>query len=206
MKHFPHIKELHWLDSESANYNFETDCFQEDLTYCEKFNDGRRKEFLTGRSLVYQLMEKFKKSKEHIQIGSKKEPVFTLPFVASISHSKGFVIACANNQSIPIGIDTEHVNRVTENLYSKLFSSNEIELMASSDLSADVLFSAKEAFYKMQYPISQSYLDFLDVELIWEKDYLTPKYIKQDVLKVENTKIYFEFFDNKVLSLAIAKA
>lgn len=205
MKHFQHINELHWLDTESASYNIETDCFQEDLIHCEKFGNERKKEFLTGRALVYQLMQECSQPKKHIKIGSKREPLFNSPFIASISHTKGYVIACANNQDIPIGIDAEHINRVTENLYPKLFSNNEIELITSLNLNADILFSAKEAFYKMQYPISKSYLDFLDIELIWENDYFLVKYIKQDVHKVKNTKIYFELFDGKVLSLSILK-
>ena len=141
---------------------------------------------------------------ERILMGDIKEPIFPKGFKASISHSKGFIIVCATTENMEIGIDVENLNRIGENLFPKLFNSKEIDLVREQGLKPETLFSAKEAFYKMQYPSTQTYLDFLDVELfLIDSTSFGIKYLKDDVLKLNNVKIHFMEFDNKVLSLSI---
>lgn len=202
MKYFKHIKSLHWMDSTHLNTGWENLCYDEDIQQSEKYKSKRKEEFLKGRALVYSLMDKLDAPKNRIKTGDRKEPLFKKPFIASISHTKGFVIACANNQSIPIGIDIELKDRITKKLYKKLFNQNEIELLDKGFLPEE-LFSAKEAFYKMQYPITNTYVDFLDVELKWKGDYFEVIYIKDSLPKVKFTKIYLENLDKKILTLSI---
>lgn len=204
MNYFPHIKEVLFLDSIHLKQDFKDFCFPEDFEYSDDFSESRKEEFLTGRTLVYALMNKLNLEKERINIGDRNEPIFPSGINASISHSKGFIIACATNLNYEIGIDIEHKNRIKPDLYHKLFNSNETQLMKAHSLAPETLFSAKEAFYKMQYPTTKTYLDFLDVELsLISKNEFAIKYLNQEVVKLQEIKIYFEDLRDKVLSFAI---
>ena len=67
-----------------------------------------------------------------------------------------------------IGIDAEVAASVTEKLWPRLFLGPEIEWLHSLTMTqrlsaAALLFSAKEAFYKCQYPLVRQSLGFHDV-------------------------------------------
>ena len=92
----------------------------------------------------------------------------------SISHTDGLCVAVAARTSDlagrRIGIDVERCGRVRPELYTRLFTRREIgllERLSTTDRSrqAAIGFSAKEAFYKAQYPLTGAWVGFTDVEL-----------------------------------------
>jgi 4'-phosphopantetheinyl transferase EntD len=69
-----------------------------------------------------------------------------------------------------VGIDIETIGRVDSKLWPTLFTDSEINYFTSvepalRDAETTVFFSAKEAFYKCQYPMTQQWVGFHDVEL-----------------------------------------
>ena len=74
-----------------------------------------------------------------------------------------------NENITSIGIDIEFKDRVTRNLWRHLFSHKEEEYInsCSSPLeTAAIFFSAKEAFYKMQFPVTGKVIEFKDAEIV----------------------------------------
>lgn len=91
--------------------------------------------------------------------------------IGSISHTATYcvaVLALADAPDSGIGIDAEQVGRVTANLHRTVFTADErgwLDQLPNEDRSdaATTLFSAKEAFYKAQHPITHSWVGFKDV-------------------------------------------
>lgn len=160
-----------------------------DFDFCKNFHESRREEYLVSRALLQKILKQIGVLHPFIEKGTNREPKWPKKVCGSISHSKGCVLVGISQKYKSIGIDIEHKNRVKENLYRKLFSKKEIEIINKNGVVyADILFSAKEAFYKMQYPLTKQYLDFLDIELDFYNDQLHVSYIAKDIIKLETIK------------------
>jgi 4'-phosphopantetheinyl transferase EntD len=92
--------------------------------------------------------------------------------VGSISHTKGYCGAVAANQSAfpSVGLDIEIVGRVTSDLFPLVLTTREATFLSAMNAperarAATIIFSAKEAFYKCQYPVTKRWLDFHDASL-----------------------------------------
>jgi 4'-phosphopantetheinyl transferase EntD len=69
-----------------------------------------------------------------------------------------------------VGIDIETIGRVEPKLWPTLFTEREAGYFRSLPpervaLETTLFFSAKESFYKCQYPLTQSWVGFQDVEV-----------------------------------------
>lgn len=105
-----------------------------------------------------------------------RSPVWPAGFVGSISHSNHWVWAAAGQRKRyrSIGIDTEVLVEPAraEELKQSIGRLDEFatltRLLGSESDAVTVLFSVKEAFYKMWFPLTKSIWEFLDVELVDE--------------------------------------
>ena len=69
-----------------------------------------------------------------------------------------------------IGVDVETIGRVEQKLWPTLFTEKAANYFSSLApntvaLETTLFFSAKEAFYKFQYPLTQKWVGFQDVEV-----------------------------------------
>ena len=75
-----------------------------------------------------------------------------------------------------MGIDIETIGRVEPKLWPTLFTEREAgyfrSLPPSEWRSTTLFFSAKESFYKCQYPLTQSWVGFQDVEVARTDEHL----------------------------------
>lgn len=134
----------------------------------------RINEFSTGRYGTRQLLKSYGINNFPIKRDLNGMPIFPRGIIGSISHSdkKCFVAMSTDNKYKSIGIDIEEYSKLNLNLCRYFLHENEIELVnrqigVFQQIMAAALFSLKEAFYKMQYSISKSYLDFLDAQVIF---------------------------------------
>jgi 4'-phosphopantetheinyl transferase EntD len=106
--------------------------------------------------------------------GPKRRPIWPDGIDGSITHTDGLAIAVVARSGAlagrSLGIDTEHRGRVKPELFKRLFTGVEIaelETLAVADqqLSATIGFCSKEAIYKAQFSITESWVSFTDVEL-----------------------------------------
>ena len=104
-------------------------------------------------------------------------PLLPEDITASLSHSKKIsgAIAGHKNKYLSLGVDIETCGRVKRDMWYLLFTEKEQQFLNEQDdeqaqFLATVFFSLKEAFYKMQYPLTGIFLDFPEVEVVVNDD------------------------------------
>ncbi|MDR3414696.1 MAG: 4'-phosphopantetheinyl transferase superfamily protein [Nevskia sp.] len=104
--------------------------------------------------------------------GEDRRPLWPQGVVGSITHTRGFggAVAARRERYRSIGVDAERIGRVGRHLWPKICTGAEcawLDLLPPDrqDQAGAVIFSAKEAFYKCQYGVTESWVGFHDVEL-----------------------------------------
>lgn len=133
-------------------------------------SDRRIAEFAAGRACAHAGLEALGFDAVGVGKGDDRSPQWPADIEGSIAHTDGKAMAVVARRSdlgsAGIGIDVEQRGRVRPELYRKLFTDDEIELLttaADEGLEATIRFSAKEAFYKAQYPLTGGWVSFTDV-------------------------------------------
>lgn len=150
----------------------------EEAAHIAKAVDGRRAEFTAGRVLARRAIATLGGGDYPIPPGSRNMPVWPPGFVGSISHTHGYVAAAAARAAdiLSVGIDVEDVRRFRPELEEKIASPDEIAANFaghppdSRQMALAIMFSAKEAFYKCQYPITEQFLGFHDADVVIDRD------------------------------------
>jgi 4'-phosphopantetheinyl transferase EntD len=134
------------------------------------YSPKRLTDFSTGRYCATKALEQMGIKDAIIPIGEEREPIWPDGIVGSISHCDSLTgaIVAKKSDHISLGLDIEEIGRVTPDLWDLVFTENEKNyLLGLSEkemlIKSTAIFSAKEAFYKFQYPITKTFLDFLDV-------------------------------------------
>ncbi len=172
----------------------------------------RQREFSTGRKLARLAMGYLDLPRDIIGRDSQRRPIWPEGMVGSITHAGDIVIAgIARSSSVTgFGIDLEEVDRVSENLYDKLLTENEIETSKQADERLPALiFSAKEAGYKATNPIVGKFIGFheAEVDVDWARRQFAIRYVGQHEPNriMERGLGYFTFFERYVFSLFIIR-
>jgi len=146
--------------------------YQEDWRFLAGARSRRIQQFAAGRLCARRALAELGLPSCALTVNPDRTPCWPEEVVGSITHTTGYCAAAVAPRSEfhAIGIDAEREAAVTLDL-SSLFCT-QAELAALERLSPAaaarrlaVLFSAKEAFYKCQYPLCGEWLDFADVEL-----------------------------------------
>lgn len=135
----------------------------------------RRREFSTARYAIRQIIDNWGIPAHPVPTGQDGQPIWTKPVHGSISHTRDLCwVALTHDPHIrSIGIDIERRERMHPGLWDRITTPAEQSRLRSgqlpSDISSDdvhsIIFSAKEAFFKCQYPLTSRWLGFKDVEL-----------------------------------------
>jgi len=102
--------------------------------------------------------------------GEDRAPIWPTGVVGSISHTDRWCAAAVarTEQVRSIGIDLEPATPLKESLWRRVCTPKErdwLHELSSPGLTGKILFSAKEAVYKCQYPITSKFLGFHAVEV-----------------------------------------
>ena len=132
----------------------------------------RRAEFGTARVCARRALVALGADPIPLVPGADRAPTWPSGVVGSISHTDGYCVA-AVTRSPParsIGLDVETLRVLDPSLAEIVLTPRERAWLrdrpASSRSELGLLcFSAKEAFYKCQYRVTGTFLDFLDVEI-----------------------------------------
>ena len=169
--------------------------FPEEDEYVCKCVMKRRREFTAGRSAARLAMKKLGITPSVIPRGSHNEPLWPKALAGSISHADDIcicVLALKKHYSA-IGVDIENPARMQASFFSLIFS--ETEIMQLVDYENEILpfhataaFSAKEAFFKFQYPLTRQWLNFKDSKVSIHGDKiditLSPKALTKGLLPI----------------------
>jgi len=135
--------------------------------------DKRKAEYGTARMLARRALKRLGAEAAPIVNDEERCPQWPEGTIGSITHTKGYcgvVVARRGEAAESIGVDVEVDEAVKVALYDKICNEAELAWVASlpeADQGRMVraVFSAKESFYKAQYPITRQYLGFHHVEL-----------------------------------------
>jgi 4'-phosphopantetheinyl transferase EntD len=129
-------------------------------------------EYTAGRLCARRIFQEFGLADIAIRAGTSREPLWPDSLVGSITHTTGFcaaVIAYKSNLA-GVGLDSEVAGSVKPQLFPSICTSAEIDWirtlpLAQQSNAATLLFSAKEAFYKCQFPLVREQLGFHDATI-----------------------------------------
>ena len=138
---------------------------------------GRAIEFRAGRWLAREALAGVGAPPGRILRGESRRPAWPTGYTGSISHTGLAVIAVAAKCSTyrSVGIDLELRGSLDEALIDQVFTAQEIEVLdtlpgAMRPDFPTLVFSAKEAAYKCQHPITERLVDFQDCETTFDLD------------------------------------
>jgi 4'-phosphopantetheinyl transferase EntD len=139
--------------------------FPEELACLEKSVEKRRAEFGTARVIARRALSRLGVAPLPLVPKPDRSPSWPRGVVGSITHTQGYcAVAVAHDSAfISLGVDAEQDKVLKEELIEMICTPAERVQLGATD--AVVYFAAKEAFYKCQYPLTQRYLGFQDVEL-----------------------------------------
>jgi 4'-phosphopantetheinyl transferase EntD len=131
--------------------------------------DARRAEFEAGRTLAARLLRALGHGPTLIGVGRRGAPEWPAGIVGSIAHARGMCVAAVADAArfAGMGIDVEPDEPIEPELYPAIFSASE---MAEPDAPpARLVFSAKEAVFKAQFPLTGAELEFEQVSIRWDR-------------------------------------
>ncbi|HEU5076027.1 MAG TPA: 4'-phosphopantetheinyl transferase superfamily protein [Polyangiaceae bacterium] len=141
--------------------------------------EKRKWEFRAGRHCARSALGELGLPQAAIPSGPDRAPLWPAGVVGSITHTgagaqayAAAVVARAREVRA-LGLDAERAEPLAENLEPRVLTAGEQAFVGTfrereRGLMAMLHFSAKEAFYKCQYPLTQRFLGFHDVEVTFE--------------------------------------
>jgi len=172
--------------------------------------EKRRWEFATGRYLARQGMQKIGYTPKSIRRDAERRPMWPRGCIGSITHAADLAVAAVAQREVlgGIGIDLEEADRVTTELYGKLFTDREQSIYQRADPRwPGLLFSAKEAAYKAVNPLVGKFIGFHEVEIDvdWQRRQFAIRYVGDHEPNsiLELGEGHFGFFERYVFSLFI---
>jgi 4'-phosphopantetheinyl transferase EntD len=144
--------------------------FPEELAVLERAVPKRRAEFGTARVCARHALARLGIEPTPLVPHQDRSPRWPPGIVGSISHTTGYCgVALARSELIHgVGLDVEEDRHLDPELVDAICTPDERRLLAMRGRArqdAIVYFSAKEAFYKCQFPLTGTFLDFRDVVL-----------------------------------------
>lgn len=188
-------------------------------TKLDKAVASRKEEFVAGRICASVALSKLGFKLDSLPMGDKREPIWPEGIVGSISHTKGIALALVDKKSSSksIGIDVEEIikddkRKTIERMVAFDKELAFINLFAQKNKAYTVLFSAKEALYKLIYPLAPIYFGFEEARLV-ALDLETNSFVLELISDKPELQSYkrkysglFYEVDNKIISVLRVKA
>ena len=129
-------------------------------------------EFVAGRLSARRALAEFGIRNFALRVSQDRTPEWPASVVGSISHTAGMYLAAvaAKSQVAALGIDCEVVGHVSAEIWPTICGATEYKWLDSlpareRPAAVTLIFAAKEAFYKCQYPLTREWLDFEDLHV-----------------------------------------
>lgn len=135
----------------------------------------RLREFAAGRQCAHRALEELGVRDVAVLMAADRQPVWPGGIIGSITHTDGYcaAVVARRERLQAVGLDAELAAAVREELWPIICGELELaqllRLASSRQASrATLLFSAKEAFHKCQFPLTGEWLGFEDVAITIE--------------------------------------
>ena len=136
------------------------------------WSPARQREFATARACARRALARLGVKPVALVPHADRSPCWPDGIVGSITHTRDLcLVALARRGRLAsLGIDIERVTGASTDIEELVCTPAERRWLdarpaALRGANIRLLFSAKEAFYKCQHPLTKTYLDFQDVEL-----------------------------------------
>jgi 4'-phosphopantetheinyl transferase EntD len=130
----------------------------------------RRQEFAAGRQCARRALRELGVVDFPLRVGADREPLWPRGFVGSITHTAGIcaAVVASRERFRGLGVDAEIVGVVGAELWPSICVAAETAWLASLPHperapAVTLIFAAKEAFYKAQFPLARERLHFHDI-------------------------------------------
>lgn len=162
--------------------------FLEERAHVQAAVAKRRAEFATARILARKALAALGAPSVALVPGPDRAPVWPPGFTGSISHCTDYcAVAVARSRDVAsLGLDVEDLRELDPSMHDLVLTPAERNWLRAQPAALQpmlpiVIFSAKEAYYKCQYPITRGFLDFQDVELglAWATGTFEARVLKQ---------------------------
>jgi len=141
--------------------------YPEEAAYLRQAIAKRVGEFAAGRLCAREALAQLGIAGFPLLVGADRRPQWPENVVGSITHTQGFgaAVAAPRARIRAIGVDAEVVGRVKPALWQKICAPQEIDWLGrlsgpEQERLGALVFSAKEAFYKCQYGLTESWVGF----------------------------------------------
>lgn len=150
--------------------------FPEEAELIARAVDKRRQEFAAGRSCARRALGALGFPAAPLLANDDRSPIWPRGAVGSITHTgapdAGWCAAAVGSATEwqGIGIDAELGRSLKPELWSRVLVASEQRLLGTlssedAGLLATLVFCAKEAFYKCQYPTTRTFIGFQEAEI-----------------------------------------
>lgn len=140
-------------------------------------SEARRQEFRSGRAAARAALVMLSAGAQAVPMGADRAPRWPKGIVGSISHSRSLCAAVVAPEAVMLGLglDVEEVSEIESHVARQICTNDDLAqgISLAPDLRRllpNVVFGAKEAFYKAYYPLTQRFLEFGDVSVILHQD------------------------------------
>lgn len=148
--------------------------YKEEAVFIKNCTEKRKNTFALGRICARKALSTIGIENFPILKGEGRSPIWPKGVAGSISHTKDccvVAVARKHSKASTLGIDIEQANRLKKGLWPLTLVKEEQNWIEEQFEACErvswstLIFSAKEAFYKCQYPLTHQWLGFLDVSI-----------------------------------------
>ncbi|WP_319825119.1 4'-phosphopantetheinyl transferase family protein [Thalassovita sp.] len=128
----------------------------------------RWREFIAGRVAARQALGNIGGPAPALPAGADRLPVWPDGFTGSISHCEDLCLAVASGHVRALGLDVEPATDLPAELWPEILLPPELSDVTGASnpgVTAKLVFCAKEAAYKAQYPLTRVIYGFHDMRL-----------------------------------------
>jgi len=146
-----------------------------ELAVTGRMGSTRLQEFSAGRAHARTVLQNLGLSSPVVPVGPDRAPLWPHGFVGSISHAGELALAVAAPSAVmrAIGVDLEPGLPLDYELLNRVCRPEEIVRLQTSPrplFQAKLIFSAKESVYKCLAPLMGLFLDFDDLEILFDRE------------------------------------
>ncbi|MCX7559226.1 4'-phosphopantetheinyl transferase superfamily protein [Sulfitobacter sp. F26204] len=133
--------------------------------------EARKREFAAGRVAARQALAQLGIAPVPVFAAKDRAPVWPQGVYGSISHTKTLCAAVVADRGHTVGLDLEADTDLNEGLLSTICSTAEQARIAGPNLLhlGKLIFCAKEAVYKAQYPLTGMLLGFDHIDILLDQ-------------------------------------
>jgi 4'-phosphopantetheinyl transferase EntD len=154
-----------------------SDLSQDEINIVSNCSESRIGYFSAGRACARLALKELGIEGFSLLSAKDRQPLWPAGITGSITHTDGYTAAVVIRQGSvrSIGVDSEAIGAVHEGLWPRICTPAELENLRSfagtgRGERAALIFAAKEAFYKSQFPLTAEWIGFQDVAIELEEE------------------------------------